>query len=214
MPLEPTADTALPEVPRLLRALGWVAILGCVVFVVAVVIGDIVVPDHDWIADTISDLGAGRYELIADSGIYAFAAGLIACAVGASHAHLGGRRWSLGIGGLILLGLIVFLVGARNEYGDSHEGGVVIHRYLVYALGLLFAVVPWLMAPGAARVSRRLALLFRVSAVLWVGAAPWFFFLPDGWDGLYERGLGLLTFLFVVPMGLVLVGRARAIAGR
>jgi len=66
----------------------------------------------------------------------------------AAHLHLGNWRWSVGIVGLALLGLIVFLIGARNEYGDNDNEGVVIHIYLVYALGILMAVVPALMAQG------------------------------------------------------------------
>lgn len=41
-----------------------------------------------------------------------------------------------------MLGLLVFLVGTRNEYGDSDNEGMVIHIYSIYALGILMAVVP------------------------------------------------------------------------
>ncbi|WP_146204872.1 hypothetical protein [Jannaschia seohaensis] len=116
---------------------------------------DLVVPHPDAIADTISDLGAGRHEMIVDIGIYAYALSLIALAVGASHAHLGGLGWTLGIYGLILTGPIVFLVGARNEHGDGDHDGPVIQVYLVSALDLAFSVIPWAMSargrgdPGA-----------------------------------------------------------------
>ena len=55
----------------------------------------------------------------------------------------------MGLVALAVLGLIVFLVGARNEYGDNNSEGVVIHIYLVYALGALMAAIPFLLAPGA-----------------------------------------------------------------
>lgn len=206
-------EDALPAVeerPELLIALGLVGIAGCVIFALSVVIGDLVVPGQSALSDTISDLGAGRYEFIVDTGIYAFSAALIACAVAAAHAHLGKHLWSYGILGLALAGLIVFLVGARNEYGDSDSDGVVIHVYLVYALGVIFAAVPWMMSYGAYRAGRGYGLTFRVVAVLWAVAAPVFFFLPTGIDGLYERGLGLLVFCFVVPLSWLFLARGRS----
>jgi len=85
-------------------ALGWYAVAGCIIFAVSILITDFVVPDHDWTADTISDLGAGRYEFIVDIGIYAFSTSLICIALLAAHVHMGGWGWSLGIIGIALLG--------------------------------------------------------------------------------------------------------------
>ncbi|WP_298430934.1 DUF998 domain-containing protein [uncultured Jannaschia sp.] len=204
----------LPEHPDILRGMAWIAIGGCVIFTLSILIADFVVPHHDWMADTISDLGAGEYEYIVDIGIYCFSAALIACAVGASHAHLGGRGWTTGIYGLIVTGLIVFLVGARNEYGDQDQDGTVIHIYLVYALGVAFAIIPWAMSYGAGAISSRLGLACKTATVLWIPMAPIFFFLPDSIDGLYERVLGGITFLFVIAIALTLRGRAAAIEAR
>ena len=200
------------ERPGLLRGLGTIAIAGCAIFSISILIADFVVPDHDWLADTISDLGAGRFEMIVDVGIYAYSASLLACAVGAAHAHLDGTRWSWSIYGLLLLGMIVFLVGARNEYGDGDSEGPVIHVYLVYALGALFAVIPWAMSKGVARVSPTLGTACKVVTVLWIPMAPAFFLLvPDAYDGGYERLLGLVTFVFVVTLGLTFLRVARAV---
>ena len=205
------ADMTPPseERPDFLKGMGIIGIIGCLIFVGAVIVGDVVVPNHDFVADTISDLGAGQYEAIADAGIYAFSAALIACAMGASHAHLGGDRWSWAVGGLAFLGLIVFLVGARNEYGDGDDEGVVIHVYLVYALGLLFAVVPWAMSRGAGIMGRGWKIAFRWCAILWALAAPVFFVLPTGIDGLYERGLMLIAVVFTVILASLILLRGR-----
>ena len=121
--------------PRQAQRLAIRAVCACMVSAIAVLIADFVLPDHDWIADTISDLGAGKFEFIVDIGIYALSSALssalIATSLMAAHVHLGGWRWSLGAVGLAVLGLIVFLIGARNEYGDNDSEGVVIHVYLV-----------------------------------------------------------------------------------
>lgn len=199
--------------PAFLIVLGWFAILGCAVFAVAVLIADFVVPDHDWIADTISDLGAGKYEFIVDIGIYTFSAALISIAVLAAHTHMDGTRWSVVIAGFIVLGLIVFLIGARNEYGDSDDDGAVIHIYLVYALGLIMALLPWCMAEGARRAGAVYGHILVGASCLWVVSAPVFFYLPDAIDGVYERYLGLITFVVVITLARIFIMQGRRLQG-
>lgn len=209
-----TKETGLPSAytrPPLIIALGWYAIFGCIMFGASILVADFVVPNHDWIADTISDLGAGKYEFIVDIGIYAFSASLVSVALLAAHVHLGGWSWSLGIIGFAALGLIVFLVGARNEYGDSDSEGVVIHGYLVYAIGILMAVSPLAMAAGAQRVGPNFGRALIGISVLWTISAPMFFFLPDSIDGIYERYLGLIAFSTVITMSWLFIRHAYGI---
>ncbi len=207
-----TTEAAPPQVderPALLRILGCYAIFGCGVFVVSILIADQVVPNHDWVADTISDLGAGRYEFIVDIGLYAFSAALVSVALMAAHSHLGGWRWTYGVIGFAALGLIVFLVGARNEYGDNDSEGVVIHAYLVYALGLLMATLPWAMSDGATRAGTGYRRILIGVSILWTLSAPAFFFLPDGIDGAYERYLGLIAIGTVITLATLFIRRGR-----
>ncbi|MFW8592631.1 DUF998 domain-containing protein [Cribrihabitans neustonicus] len=209
------SDTPLPpalhSAPTLVTALAVYAILGCLLLAGTVIVAGFIVPDYDWVADTISDLGAGRYEFIVDSGLYAFSGALVCIAVLAAHVHLGGRGWSFGIVAFALMGLIVFLVGARNEYGDRDNEGVVIHIYLVYALGVLMAVTPWAMARSAGQMGQGYARALRAIAVLWTLTAPVFFFLPTGIDGIYERGLGLLAILAVCTLAHLFLRYGRAL---
>jgi len=186
------------------RALGLYAILGTVICIVTILIADFVVPDHDWVADTISDLGAGRYEWIVDIGLYAFAGALTAISLMAAHVHLGRWSWSLGSAGFALLGYIVFLVGARNEYGDKDFDGTEIHIYLVYALALLMALLPWAMRPGLALVSPFYPRAMVAISLVWIVAAPIFRLLPDDVDGAYERFLGLIMVALVAVMARAL----------
>jgi hypothetical protein len=167
------------------------------------------VPNHDWIADTISDLAAGRWEIIMDLALYGFAAGLLAIALAAAHAHLGGLVWSAGVVSLAMLSAVIIVVGARNEYGDGDSEGVVIHIYLVYALGALFLAVPFCMRPGLDRGHPRARRALTILGALWAVAAPVFLFLPTSFDGLYERALGLIACGIVVTLSLVFLGRGR-----
>jgi hypothetical membrane protein len=187
---------------------GWYALFGCLVFTVAILIADFVVPNHDWIADTISDLGAGKYEFIVDIGIYAFSGSLIAVALLASHVHMGGWRWTAGIIGLAVMALVVFLIGARNEYGDQDDDGTVIHYYLVYALGFLMAAVPLVMASGAGRAGKGYAKTLVAISVIWTLSAPIFFMLPNDIDGIYERYLGMISFAMVATFARLYIRRS------
>lgn len=211
MSTRPKADT--DERPDFIKALAIFAIFGCAVFAVSILIADFVVPNHDWVADTISDLGAGRYEFIVDIGIYAFSASFLALALLAAHSHLGGWAWSGGIVGLAILALVIFLVGARNEYGDNDSEGVVIHVYLVYALGVLIAVTPLLLAAGAKTIANSHQQALIGFSAVWAVSAPIFFMLPNSIDGIYERYLGLLAFLLVVVLVRLFLHRAKTLSG-
>lgn len=214
MPAEMSAEVpGVKERPGLLIGLGWYAILGCAAFAVSILIADLVVPNHDWIADTISDLAAGRYRFIVDIGLYAFASALIGIALLAAHAHLGGWGWSTGMLAFALLGLIVFMVGARDEYGDGDREGIVIHVYLVYAIGLLVAVAPLAMARGASRAGVGHGRMLTAIALLWIPSAPLFFVMPDSIDGLYERYLGLLAMAAVVTLARLFIQRGHRLRG-
>ena len=112
-----TDDTTLPTGdfrPTLICGLAGFAVLSCIVLALSIFVADFVVPHHDWIADTISDLGAGDYEYIVDIGLYTFSGGLIALALLAAHVHLGGWDWS---GGLVLLvGKALLWNGDRRRF--------------------------------------------------------------------------------------------------
>lgn len=193
----------------LLITCGVIGFGGCLAAIIGNIAGGMLVPDYDWVADTISDLGAGKYEWIQDFAIYAYVGSLIACAIGAAHHHLGGKRWSSGIFCLTLLALTVTVIGARDEYGDSDHDGIVIHQYLVYGLGVLFAVMPLLMAKGMGREAPHYRWMSMATAFLWTIAAPVFFFLPTGIDGLYERGLGLIAIFWVSTFSWLLFQAGR-----
>ena len=213
--MPPTAETAhqvSPEVgeqPLLMYTLVLLALFGCIALAASLLIADFVVPDHDWIADTISDLGAGRYEFIVDTGLYAFSAALIGLAVLAAHVHLGAWDWSVGIIALIVFGLLVFLIGARNEYGDNDNEGWVIHTYLVYALGATMAVACFSLARGAARASPVYRIVLIATGIVWSASAPVFFFLPTDIDGIYERYLGAVSFVLVLTLAHLFYQRAK-----
>lgn len=188
---------------------GWLGIAGCIALLVGTMVAPFFVPDYNWMTDTISDLAAGQSELIMDIALYGFAVGLLTTALAAAHAHSGRKTWSVGVLSLVILAGIVVVVGARNEYGDQDNEGIVIHTQLVYGLGVFFTLAPLCMAGSLAENHNWAKWSLIVLAILWCVAAPIFFFLPTSIDGLYERGLGLIACAIVVTLDIVFLSRAR-----
>ena len=191
---------ASPEIvaPGFIGWMVWIAVLGALSLLLGNLVGSIVVPGHDFVADTVSDLAAGKYEIIQDVALYGFAASLMALALGAAVLHDGQTKWSLLIGALALLAACVVIIGARNEYGDNDSDGVVIHIYVVYVIGALFAACFLIGGLAGSRIAGFFAPLSWLCLVLWAVGAPVFFFLPTEWDGLWERGLGVICVVWVI----------------
>ena len=193
----------------MLKAAAVTGYLGAAALFISNIWGSIVVPDHDWVADTVSDLAAGRYEYIQDIGLYGYALALMALAIALSHLHTGHSRWGLGVAALGITALLVTIIGARNEYGDRDSDGVEVHIYLVYAMGVTFTVAFAALAEGLDALRPRYRAISYACAVIWAVGAVIFFTLPTEWDGLWERGLGLLTMVWVVAVSTGLLGYVR-----
>ena len=195
--------------PTLLTACAWLGVAGCVAAAAGNLLGSLLVPDYDFFADTVSDLAAGKYEIIQDAAIYGHAAAAVALAVGAAHLQPDGRRWSLGILFLALMALLETIIAARNEYGDGDAEGVVIHLYLVVPLGLLYIAAPLAMARGMARWRPEARwTCIAVAAFLIVGM-PAYWFMPTEWDGLAERLLGLANLVWMISLSRVFIDAGR-----
>jgi hypothetical protein len=202
MPMTKSRPHADCDVNRgFLKAMALVIWAGCVAVVVGLLIAQAMVPDHNWIADTISDLAAGENEIVMDVALYGFACSFFAAALGLSHVR--GWDWRLPVSALSMAGIaaLIVVIGARNEYGDNDSDGVVIHVQLVYALGVLMAAAPFLAARFAGEVRGGFGTGLRVLGALWIVAAPIFFFTDTAYDGLYERGLGVLAIAVVSILG-------------
>ena len=194
MPQQLSPDGTLLRVCAVLGVTGAAALVGANVW------GSLVVPGHDFVADTVSDLAAGRYEYIQDIGLYGYAVALLALTVALAHLHAEDGRWNIGLAALGLTALLVTIIAARNEYGDNDSEGVEVHIYLVYAMGVTFTLAFACFAEGLDAIRPRYRALSYVIAVLWAVGAVIFFLLPTEWDGLWERGLGILTVIWVVAV--------------
>lgn len=188
----------------LIRAAAIMGLVGSIALVGANIWGSIVVPDHDWIADTVSDLGAGRYEYIQDIGLYGYAFGLTAISLALAHLHSDHTAWNIGLASLSFCAIFIVIIGARNEYGDGDNEGVVVHIYLVYAMGALFAATFFGFAEGLDRIRPRYRAISYICGALWSVGAVIFFLMPTEWDGIWERGLGVITVIWVLSVSRAL----------
>ena len=200
------AEVVAKERPELLIFCGAAGMIGSIVPLPAMVLGTLLAK-HDFIADSLSDLGRGPHHIIMDTGFYVAAGGLLALAIAAAHAHLDHFLWSLGIFCLALLALVVTLIGLWDEFGQDVDAGLSVHTKLTFFLGPLYLAGPLLMIQGARRVSPVYPWLFGVSAVTWLVFATWFKFAPDDYDGVLEKvGIGA-TLLWTVPLSWLFLRR-------
>ncbi|WP_425093507.1 DUF998 domain-containing protein [Tropicimonas sp. S265A] len=200
----PRREATLVERPELLVVCGIAGLVGSIAPTIMNVIAS-TVAQHDFIADTISDLGRGPHKWIMDTGFYISAAGLLGLSIGAAHAHLGRAGWSLGIFVLALTALFTVLLGVWDKFGNGDD--LSVHTRLTFALGPLYLLGPIVMAKGIATVSKRMVPVFYASAVLWLVFATAFKLAPTAYDGILEKIAVLATMLWTVPLSWILIER-------
>jgi hypothetical protein len=130
-----------------------VAFAGCIALCVSDVSLWFVLDGYSPARETISDLAAGTHSWVADSGIVAFAIGILALAAGLTlHDDADARSWL--VRAAMLVTAFCFLVLALwNEYGDASPGGLIIHPYVAGLLGVSVAIVLW-FAPAPSQEDR------------------------------------------------------------
>lgn len=188
--------------PELLLLCGLVGLIGSIAPVLFNLVAALIA-EHDFVADTISDLGRGPHKWIMDTGFYISAAGLVALALAAAHAHLGRLAWSLGLLCLVFTSLVTVMLGLWDKFGG--EGDISVHTQLTFFLGPLYLLGPLLMAPAVRRVNSRYALSFVLAAVFWAVFATAFKLAPNSIDGILEKVAVLATLLWTVPLSLLMI---------
>jgi len=210
-----TTDTASRSTsPGFLRFCAVIGVIGVAAMVLGNIVGSLVVPGYDAVADTVSQLAAGRFEIIQDVALYALAGGIVALALGAAHCHAGDAGWGAGTVMLAVIAAAVVVIGARNEYGDGDSDGVVVHIYVVYVMGLVFFAAPLAMAAGLRARSPVLARAAIGLALVWGAGAGLYFNAPDEINGAVERAIGLVAMAFLLLLArffwIVAAGAAKS----
>lgn len=187
--------------PELLLVCGIVALLGNLAPLVTMAIAN-GIAEHDFVADTISDLGRGPHKWIMDTGFYMNAAAMLALAIAAAHLHLGRARWSFGLFALALLALLTTMIGLWDAFhtAEHNPPGMTVHTWLTFGLAPLYLAGPILMAPGAARLHGWMKTLFYTSASLWIVFAVAFKLVPTTFDGLMEKTAVAATYGWTLPL--------------
>ena len=154
------------------------------------------------VGETISNLAAGEWDILADLGIYAFVVGVLAVTVGLARWRVTRWDWRLGIVLLVVLAVDYTLIAAYEAY--STGDGPQIHYKLVYLMGVAFPLTVLLTAGQFYEIDKRLGIALYVGGALWAIAAPFLFVVPTAWDGLYERALALGKLAWFVTMGVMI----------
>ena len=194
---------------------GAAGLAGPLLFTLGILVLGLAMPGHDPVRHTISDLGRGPQAVWGDTLFHLNAGGMVALAIGAAHAHPGGRGWSAGILCLALIAPVLVMLGLWDEFDtDAGPGNWSVHTWLSILLFPLFLIGPLAMISGAARGGPVPPRLFAASAVLWPLLALAYFLGPDAVRGLLERAAGMATLLWTLPLGWLLLSRGLAAARR
>jgi len=174
--------------PRFYQVCGAVGIAGSLASVLTDLIGIIVVDSYNPVSQTISNLAIGDYAWIQDVGLNLYGISLMICAIALWRWNLGDWRWRLGSVLLFVLGGDIIVISEHDQYAHLPDSaGKSLHLYAVYALGLIFSVVCFLLSHGLRKLGRKWRRFSQITAVVWIIFAPPFFKIPTGIDGLYER---------------------------
>ncbi|SFH27397.1 DUF998 domain-containing protein [Modicisalibacter xianhensis] len=194
---------------KILFVCGVGGLIGCLAVVFGNLVGILVYEQHDPISETISKLAVGQYAWIVDSGMYMFAAGLMACAFGLYRWSWAGARWRAASNFFALLSIDITVIALFNQYAGSHNAGMKVHTYAVYTLYVLVCLTVFFVIGGLREISGlwgRYALWFGLS---WSVLTPLYLVTPTEWNGAYERFLGLLLVGGVTAISWVLLRRGR-----
>ncbi|XAP78037.1 DUF998 domain-containing protein [Citromicrobium bathyomarinum] len=178
------------------------AIAGCAISVVCDLLGAALSDRIGLTSDTISNLAAGKWDILSDLGIYAFVVGVLAVTIGLVRWRVSRWDWRLGTVLLVVLALDYTLIAAYEAYSTGE--GMQIHYKLVYLMGVAFPLTVLLTAGQFYEIDRRLGIALYVGGVVWALAAPFLFVVPTGWDGLYERALAFGKLGWFVTMGVMI----------
>lgn len=199
------ADTA----PGLLMVCAILGVLGSLAPTVTLIWAS-VVTDHQFLADTVSDLGRGPNRFIMDTGFYLNAASLIALAIGTTILHSGYSRWSWLIICFALLALNIVAIGLWDDFGKTADGeGMSVHTMLTFGLAPLYLAGPLLTRSLLRDHAPRLGQLCVASAVAWIGFATAFKLAPDWIDGGLEKVAIAATLLWTIPYAWWMLQQAR-----
>jgi hypothetical protein len=189
------------------RILGGIAIGGCAISIIADLVGAGMSEQVGMMRDTISDLAASKGEgtpadELADFGIYAFVASVLATTYGLLRWRIDRLDWKIGSWLLVIVAACVVLIAGYEAYTTGE--GPVIHYRLVYVLGIAFPLTVLLTAGQFWEIKKWLGMALYTLGAIWLIFGPLFFLVPTGWDGLYERMLAGLMLIWFITMGVMI----------
>ena len=185
------------------RLLAWIALVGIATVIVTHFIGSLVVDEHDFVADTISELGIKEKAWIQDLGLDALAL---------SYACIGiyfFRNKALWFANSLLTpllvtsafiagGVLLYFIAEHNQYANRPGRGESIHVYLVTGFYLTSSIAMLLLGYFTRATSTLRRSLPRAFCWVFILMAPPFFFMPDHIDGLYEKVVAIFLLAYLI----------------
>jgi len=189
------------------RLMGGATLLSCAFVVLCDIAMWFLVDGYNPLAQTISELAAGPYHQLQDTGIVVFVAGILALTAGLVLRGKGTAMGWIARGSFLLLAVDIATIALWNEYGDGDIGGPVIHRYLLMALYVLVGLCLWLGTAAADASESTMEKASKLTAMAWMVIAPLFYLVPEGFNGAFERMVALIMIAAVATAAWVMYRR-------
>lgn len=208
----------MAENPTLLRFCGIIGLIGAVFPVAADVTSWILAENYNPVAQSISSLAVGPASWLVDLGLWAFAAGCLAVAVGL-WGWLGKTRYrTAAVFSLVLLAICVGIVAQLNEYAGTDNLAANIHLWATCGVGVFFALASLLAVSGLRTRSASLGRLSMILGVAYIIICPIYWFFTHEWSGAVERLLALIMLIWIGTISRAMLETARRaridVAGR
>lgn len=185
----------------LIRACGVIGLTGALLPIPADIISWFLAENYSPIENSISKLAVGDSSWMIDLGLWLFAIACLATALGLCASRVRAKWWTLANVSLLLVGACVAVIVHLNQYAGTQNPGANIHLWAVCGVGLFFLATTWLAVPGLRLISNRLAWFSLALGMVWVVLTPIYWFaVPDGWSGAFERLLALMMISWVAVM--------------
>ena len=199
--------------PLILLLIGIFIVLAAINVAIMDLFHGLTMEGYSYIADTISNLAAGKGSTILDISIQVFSISIALLSFGLWRLGqlTNDVKWtySLACVLLIVIAVVINFIAAYDAYfNDVDSTALTIHRWLTYALYSCFAAVTFLMASKFDEYSKIWGKYSRITGALWLVSAPIFMFMPTHMDGLYERFVAtqLILWIMVSAVMLIMIG--------
>lgn len=184
---------------RIIKLGGIASILGSISVLVADIAGIMIYEDHNPIKQTISQLAQGKYAYIQDIGLTLFGFGIILASISLYVWKSSSLKWVVGTIFLIIMGINTIVLAEFNQFAGTP--GTTIHIIIAVLIAIIFFVCTLLLGYKFKEINKNWHYISLSIGIAFFIACSVFSLIPEKFEGIYERGIGVLLILWFIILG-------------